>query len=110
VLTSCHINPGSIIMPGVYFPHPTGIVIGEGVVIEGKATIYQNVTVGQRNSYDKRYPVICTGAVIYTGAVVLGEITIAKNAIIGANSVVNKSVCAGRIVGGIPAVDLSQYE
>ena len=43
------------------------------------------------------------------GVVILPNITIGKSSIIGANSVVNKSIPAYSIVGGIPAKIIKQY-
>ena len=103
LIIPCEISVDSNIEPGVYFPHPLGIVIGEGVNIKGTATIYQNTTFGRKNSEMSSYPTISEGCVIYSGAVIIGEIIIGKNSIVGANSIVNKSVDSNLIVAGAPA-------
>jgi len=107
VLTSCHISHRAHIEPGVYFPHPTGIVIGEGVIIKSNVTIYQNVTFGRKDKYSQKYPIINSGATIYCGSVITGAIEIGENCTIAANSVVLKTTPNDSIVGGIPAKQLS---
>lgn len=92
VITGCHISPRAKIGAGVYFPHPTGIVIGEDVVIKQSATVYQNVTIGRRSFYADGYPVIEEYATIYSGAVVIGPIRVGKRSVVGANVVVKKDV------------------
>ena len=103
LIIPCEISVDSNIEPGVYFPHPLGIVIGEGVNIKGSATIYQNTTFGLKNSVVSSYPTISEGCIIYSGAVIIGAIIIGKNSIVGANSIVNKSVDSNLMVAGAPA-------
>lgn len=93
--SSCHINPKAVIEAGVKFPHPTGIVIGHGAVIEAGAIIYQNVTVGKKyheDSASQIAPYIKSGAIIYANAVVVGGIVISENSIIPAQSFIDKDV------------------
>jgi len=82
-LFGCDINPRSTIKGTVIFPHPIGIVIGEGVVLSGQNTIYQNVTLGINKG---RYHSI-SQSVIYSGAVVCGN-TILQNQKISALSLI----------------------
>lgn len=103
VITSCHLSVYAQIEPGCYFPHPTGICIGEGCILEEGVTVYQNVTIGRKNSKIKGYPTIRTGACLYAGAVIVGSIDISNDAVVAANSVVVKSVARGLVVGGAPA-------
>ncbi|AKB58122.1 Serine acetyltransferase [Methanosarcina barkeri 227] len=74
----------------IKFAHPSGVIIGAGVVIEDKVTIFQQTTFGSHGHKDepKSYPTIKQGAIIYSGAKVIGGITVHENAVIGANSVV----------------------
>jgi serine O-acetyltransferase len=102
----CYISWKARIARGVRIPHPTGLVIGDGVVIEEDVTLYQHVTLGARRLGDSRrgeYPVIRQGAVIFAGAVVVGPIEIGQGAVIGANSVVLHSVPPGSTAAGAPA-------
>lgn len=87
-------------------PHPVGIVIGMKVKLGKNCTIYQNVTIGTKDTEDflvGKYPQIGNNVTIYPNAVIIGDITIGDNAIIGANSLVNKSVPANKTVVGNPA-------
>ncbi len=99
--SGCHLNLASDIAPGLFLPHPVGIVIGEGVRIGAGATIYQNVTVGRTAS--PRYPSIGAGATLYPNAVVIGPIAIGERAVVGAGSVVLKDVPPGAVAAGNPA-------
>jgi serine O-acetyltransferase len=99
--SACHINLGSDIAPGVCFPHPVGIVIGEGARIGSGAVIYQAVTVGKTAA--PQYPVIGEGATLYPNAIIIGPITVGEKAIVGAGSVVLKDVPPAAIVAGNPA-------
>tara|TARA_Y100001968_G_C19394892_1_gene737687 strand:+ start:559 stop:1014 length:456 start_codon:yes stop_codon:yes gene_type:complete len=99
------------IAPNVKFPHPTGIVIGDGVKIAANVTIYQNVTLGAARSGERcsrRYPEICSDVVVFAGATVVGAVTVGTGAVVGASAVVIKDVPAGATVVGSPAQVVSQ--
>ncbi|SEO25504.1 serine O-acetyltransferase [Amphibacillus marinus] len=90
----------------VSFRHVNGVVIGEGVKIGNRVTIYQQVTLGGRNLGDSakgNYPIVNDGVTIFAGAKIIGPITIGENSVVGANSVVNRDVPANTVVAGIPA-------
>jgi serine O-acetyltransferase len=100
------IAPQARIAPGVRFPHPTGIVIGEGVVVQDRVTIYQNVTLGGARTGDWRagnYPEIGAGSTIFAGAVVAGRLRVGQGCTIGANAVVLRDVPDGATAVGAPA-------
>jgi len=103
ILTSCHVSPNALIAPGVSIPHATGIVIGEGVVIEKDVRIYQQVTVGQARQGDERYPRIRRGTVLYAGAKIFGDVEISEMAVVAANAVVLRDIGPGQAAGGVPA-------
>ena len=46
---NCYISPKAEIGKNLSFPHPIGIVIGDGVKIGDNCIIYQNVTIGRKN-------------------------------------------------------------
>jgi serine O-acetyltransferase len=80
----------------VRFPHPIGIVIGDGVRVGRDVRIYQNVTIGLTENIvgaeEHDYPVIDDGVFVYAGAVIIGAITIGKGSVIGANAVINRDI------------------
>jgi serine acetyltransferase len=88
----------------VMFPHPVGIVIGDGAVIGRNVRIYQNVTLGLTENGVGGYPTIEDGVAIYAGAVVIGGITVGAGAVIGANAFVSRDVPAGSVVVGFNVV------
>lgn len=88
------------------FPHPTSIVIGEGVRLGARVKIYQGVTLGGARRGDWQagnYPVIGDDVVLFAGAVVIGGVTIGNNCTIGANAVVLTDVPDGHTAVGAPA-------
>ncbi len=104
---------GVKIGPGLYIPHPLGILIG-GATIGKNFTISQNCTVGDKKPtgaynvkpsdwYDKDNVVIGDWVFMGAGSCVLGLIKIGNNVIIGANSVVTKNIPSKVMVAGIPA-------
>lgn len=84
----------------LFFPHPQNIVIGLGVTIGCRCTIYQDVTLGQNRG---EYPHLGDDIIVYPGAKIMGDIHIGNRAIIGANSLVIHDVPEDTIVGGVPA-------
>lgn len=103
VIFSCHISPKARIGKNIKFAHPTGMVIGDGVVIGNDCLIAQNVTLGVKNFYKPEYPIIGNNVTICANAVVLGDITIEDDVVIGANSTVINDVPKGSIAVGSPA-------
>ncbi len=101
------IGSGCVIGEGLSLPHYNGIVIGEGTVIGDNCTIYQQVTLGQKNG---GYPVLGNNVTVYPGARIIGNIRIGDNAVIGANAVVLNDVEEGQTVAGVPARVISARE
>ena len=103
--TSCDISPLAVIEKGVSFPHPTGIVVGDGVVIRKGTKIWQQVTIGShgKSGENMQYPVIGSNVRIYAKASVLGSVNVEDSAIIGAHSLVLCDVPTGRTAAGVPA-------
>lgn len=100
---SCYINPKATFGINTVFPHPIGIVIGEGVSIGSNVIIYQNVTIGRKDINTYGYPIIQDNCIIYANSVIAGNVTIAKNTIIGANSVVVNDTEPNSVYVGVPA-------
>ena len=109
---NCIISSKADIKDNIKFPHPIGIVIGEGVIIKNNVTIYQNVTLGRKDKDIAKYPIIEDDVIIYSNSVILGDVTIRKGTIIGANSVVMTDTEENSVYVGIPAkrVDKSKKE
>lgn len=106
MLHGIEIHPSAIIDEGVILHHTTGVVIGKSYI--GKNVhIYQNVTLGARNSRREGerngWPTIMDNVTIYAGAVVVGNIVVGENSIIGANAVVAHDVPADSLAVGVPA-------
>ena len=102
----CYIHRKARIGSGLKLPHPVGIVIGEGVVIGERCTLYQHVTLGGRRIGDWRgghYPTLGDDVVVFCGAAVLGALEIGDRATIGANSVVLDTVPPDSVAVGAPA-------
>lgn len=104
---NCYISLTAKIHPSTEFIHPTGIIIGKGVVIEAGVKIYQQVTIGGKNKgdWDKvNFPRIGCNSILFSGAKVLGDIRIGSNCTIGANSVVINDIPDNSLAVGSPAV------
>ena len=102
----CYVQPTAEIGPGLRLPHPNGIVIGAGVRIGARCTIYHQVTLGGARRGDwssDAYPTIGDDAVLFSGAKLLGSITLGDGVQVGANAVVLNDVPARHSAAGIPA-------
>lgn len=111
VLFGLEASPRCEIGPGIFFPHPSGTVIGAWR-IGGNVTIFQGVTLGAKEldmGFDSRLrPEVGDNVVLGAGAKILGGVRIGANVTVGANSVVVDSVAAGSTVVGIPARKVSK--
>ena len=96
----CVITSTATIGENLLLPHPLGVVIGASAVVGKDCTIFQQVTLGQK---DGKYPVIGNNVTIYPGAKIFGDIKIGDNVIIGANSVVNTDIPDNAVAAGIAA-------
>ncbi|CAL4326120.1 serine O-acetyltransferase [Buchnera aphidicola] len=109
---SVDIHPAACIGSGVMLDHATGIVIGEGVIIEDDVSIFHSVTLGGtgKNSSKNRHPTIRRGVIIGAGAKILGNIEVGLGAKIGAGSIVLKNVPAYVTVVGVPAKIINELD
>ena len=102
IVFSTEIPSGVCIGKGTVFCHfGLGVVLHNRTVIGENCKIYQNVTIGSRNSIGP--PIIGNNVLIGAGSIILGKITIGDGAQIGAGSVVLKDVPPGTTVVGNPA-------
>ncbi len=101
----CYISYTAEIGENIRFPHPIGIVVGEGVKLGNNIKIWQHVTLGSsgRTGQNQSYPKIGDHVRIYEKASLLGDIKVGKNTIIGAYSLVLNDVPDNNITRGIPA-------
>lgn len=97
-----HLGLNCKIGKGLRFPHPQGIIIGDGVTMGDNCIVYHNVTFGKKNGLDPdaRYPQIGSNVIIYPGTVVIGDIYINDYAIVGANSTIMNNVQKNSVVVG----------
>jgi len=87
--SSCQIAPAAIIEGGVIFPHPVGIVIGEGAIVHSGVKVFQNVTLGKLcYGAEDGYPEIGKNSILYTGALVVGTVKIAPQSVVKAYEIV----------------------
>jgi serine O-acetyltransferase len=79
--------------PGLYFPHPMGIVIGEKVTIGGRCVIFNDVTIGKKypGTADSM-PTIGAETILCVGSRILGGINICGGCVVAANAVISKDV------------------
>ena len=80
-------------------PHPNGIVIHPDAKIGVNCLIFQQVTIGVRDT--RGFPQIGGHVDIGAGAKILGNVVIGDHARIGANAVVTRNVAAGAKAIGV---------
>lgn len=87
----------------IRLPHGgLGIIIHENAIIGDNVTIFQQVTIGRRNSTNLA-PTIMNNVFIGAGAKILGPVIIGENSKIGANAVVIKDIPPNSTAVGVPA-------
>ncbi len=94
---------------GLKLPHPTSIIMGDGVTLGRNCIVYQNVTLGLKE-YPKvhpapltLYPTVKDNVILYAGAKIVGEVVVGSNVRVGANSVVTRSLEPDGVYAGMPA-------
>lgn len=100
---SCDISYEAQIGKNISFPHPIGIVIGTGCIINDNVKIWQHVTLGSDGKSEKNYPIIDKNVKIYSNAQIIGKVKIGENSVIGASALVLNDVPKDKIAVGIPA-------
>jgi serine O-acetyltransferase len=93
--------------PGLYFPHPIGVMVHSQAKIGSNCKIQQGVTIGQTSGTQQ---VAKIGDNVFIGAWAknIGGITIADRVAIGANAVVCKGISKKNTTwGGVPARKIS---
>ncbi|MEU4387703.1 serine acetyltransferase [Promicromonospora sp. NPDC023805] len=104
-ITGADIAWSARIGPGLVLWHPTGVVIGPGVVVGRDARIQQGITLGAARSRTGQDgdPVLGDGVYVGAGARVLGPVRVGDRARIGANAVVLIDVPDDASAVGVPA-------
>jgi len=102
-----HLNRGIVYLykKHTIFPHPIGIVIGFNVELGDNCIIYQNVTIGAKDTkhYSTApYPKIGNNVTIYPNSIIFGDVTIGENSVIGAGSVIFKDIPPNSVAVGNP--------
>ena len=101
IVTGADIPLNSRLGGGLMLPHPNGVVIHPRAQIGPNCMIFQQVTLGTRDS--EEVPTLAGHVDVGAGAKILGGVVIGKHARIGANSVVIGDVPAHATVVGAPA-------
>jgi serine O-acetyltransferase len=98
VYYSTDIGPRFVIM------HGGGVVIGPRFHIGHDFTIYQGVTLGQKQSHKPEDTITIGNCVsVFAGAKVLGNLRIGDNVQIGANAVLLQDAESNSVYAGVPA-------
>jgi serine O-acetyltransferase len=106
VFTGADIHPAAALGKQVSLIHSTGIIIGQGVVVEDGCEIFGGVVLGGAGggNINDGFPHIKYDTVIGVGAKVLGRVTIGCRTTIAAGAVVLSSMPERSLVAGVPAV------
>jgi serine O-acetyltransferase len=94
------ISSAMAIGPGLYIPHPGGMVL-MARRIGANCSFIHACTLGMRETWD--FPVLGDAVFVGAGARVLGGIRLGDGCSVGANAVVIKDVPAGATAVGVPA-------
>ncbi len=105
VMHSCDLSQQAEAEPGLYLPHPLGVVVGNGVRIGSGVTLFQGVTLGARRDAAgaREYPTLADGVTAYPYAQIFGPLRIGRGAVALAHAVVCEDIPDGAMVAGVPA-------
>lgn len=104
-LTGAQFCVGVEIASGLIVRHPSGIVLGGGVIIGENCILAQGVTIGQKEigaTASGEYPILGSGIELGAHSTLIGGIRIGHNVTVGAMTLVNKDVREDSTVVGIP--------
>lgn len=97
--------------PGLKLPHPTSIVIGEGVTLGRRVRLFQQTTIaGAPKDSSGLVPRVGDDVTIYPGAKIVGDGCVGNNVVIGANAVVTEAFGDNLVVAGVPATVISRRD
>jgi serine O-acetyltransferase len=91
VFCGCDIHYKAKIDGGVLFPHARGVVIGEGVEIAHKCSIFHQTTIGSSEG-KVGFPKLEEGVNVYPGTVIAGNVVIGEWSRVGPNVYLTESI------------------
>ena len=91
IITSCDIHYKAELEGGVLFPHGRSVVIGEGVKIAKKSSIFQHTTIGGLAG-ETGFPELEEGTNVYPGSVIAGNVKLGEYSRVGPNVYLTVSV------------------
>jgi len=100
LLFGVEISSAVPIGPGLYIPHPRGMVLMAGR-IGANCSFIHACTLGMRETWE--FPVLGDAVFVGAGARILGGIRLGDGCAVGANAVVIRDVPAGATAVGVPA-------
>jgi serine O-acetyltransferase len=106
--TGAEIPPTVEFGPGLYTPHPNGIVLAPQVRGGRNVVLFSGVVLGSASpatgvNHHRGDPVLGDGVTVFTKATVVGPVRIGDWATIGAHALVLEDVAAHIVVAGAPA-------
>ncbi len=101
IVGQCELPSGARIGPGLFMPHPQGVILSDKCRVGSEVILFQQVTAG---CWRNQSPRIRSRATVFAGAKVIGGVVVGRGAGVGANAVVTKSVPPWHIAMGIPAI------
>ena len=102
----CEMRPEVKIGPGLFIPHPIGVIVGAGTIIGRNAVLGPRAGLGAPD--DRGWPVLGDNVTMFTNSSVLGGVRVGDDVVVGAHAMVIDDVPSGTIVAGVPARVLRQ--
>jgi len=109
-MTSCDLHYKAKLAGGIILPHGRGVVIGEGVVVERRCSIFQHTSLGSFEGKEG-LPYLEEGVNLYAGCVIAGAVRIGEYARIGPNVYVTVSIPKyARVTPALPNVYVKELD
>lgn len=105
VLTGADIRPDALIGPGLVVVHPTGVVVGGGVVAGKNLSLWGSNTLGYTWRADEKEgsPVLGDEVAVFAHASIFGGVRVGDRVLIGAHSLVLDDMPDDTWPRGVPA-------